>query len=321
MFEFNREFILNDISNVKLNSDSTVLIVPKMINIEKSKVRKVYHAPYIPAVNEKIVLPAASTLNGTLVITIGQEGRVISLVSSRDAQNQKDYIFNGAPADWQAQFERQAAMEDMDRLIDLEADGKNLTISAKDCYTRVLKVVYENADGSVKQEWSRKAYWQGQAGTGVAPTWVATFTPGSEGMGTVARLQKNNRVLTAANITPYGFDMDERPVPGGKYHQFTVHYVSERRQQSGEVFGSINHSLVTLIFFVLDADAKTFEGYLAKLGTVVAVGSDSDSNDIPGVQGAAPAATDVLPAIEAKEDILPHDVEEVVEEPGGEDEE
>ena len=69
--------------------------------------------------------------------------------------------------------------------------------------------------------------------------------------GYVARLQKNNRILTAANITPYGFDRDERPVPGGKVSSIYYQYVSERRHQTAGVFGAIDHSLVTLVFFVL----------------------------------------------------------------------
>lgn len=260
MFEFTREFILNDIKNVKIDGD--VLIVPKMINIEKSKVQKVYHMPYAAAVEEVLVLPCANH-KGALTITIGQEGRVISLVSSRDAENQKDYIFNGTPADWKRQFERQAAMEDMDRLIDVTFDtsNANMTIKALDCYTRVLSVAFDGVTVSGATEtpttkaWTRTAYYQNNktGSTLPAPTWAGTgsyFTPGTEGHGTTARLQKNNRVLTAANISPYGFDRDERPRPGYGYDQYTIHYVSERRQQTAGVFGAIDHSLVTLVFFV-----------------------------------------------------------------------
>ena len=294
MFEFTREFILNDIKDVKMSTDGAVLMVPKMINIEKSKVQKIYHMPYEASEEESLVLPCANH-KGALTITIGQEGRVISLVSSRDAENQKDYIFNGTPADWKRQFERQAAMEDMDRLIDVTFDNSNanMTIQALDCYTRVLSVAFDGVIVSGATEtpttkaWTRKAYFQKSANSTLsAPTWVGTgsyFTPGTEGMGTVARLQKNNRVLTAANITPYGFDRDERPVPGGKYHQFTIQYVSERRHQTAGVFGAIDHSLVTLVFFVLDADAVTFKSKLENLGTVADVKT---------------------PAIDAKEEVI-----------------
>lgn len=292
MFEFTREFILNDIKDVKMSTDGAVLMVPKMINIEKSKVQKIYHMPYEASEEESLVLPCAN-LKGALTITIGQEGRVISLVSSRDAENQKDYIFNGTPADWKRQFERQAAMEDMDRLIDVTFDSSNanMTIQALDCYTRVLSVAFDGVTVSGATEtpttkaWTRKAYYQNKANsTLAAPTWVGTssyFTPGTEGHGTVARLQKNNRVLTAANITPYGFDRDERPRPGFQYDQYTIQYVSERRHQTAGVFGAIDHSLVTLVFFVpasLKNEAGTaFGALLAGLGTVESVKTSNDT--------------------------------------------
>lgn len=315
MFEFTREFILNDIANVVWEAKPEVLRVPKMINIEKSKVHSVHHAPYYPAVNEILKLDVTD-LKGALTITIGQEGRVISLVSSRDAENQKDYIFNGTPADWANQFARQAAMEDMDRLIDIAVAPGQLTIYALDCYTRILSVSFDGMEGpagsevETKKAWSRKEYWQEAAGAPVVRTWkeVATgFVPGSEGMGTVARLQKNNRILTAANITPYGFDRDERPIPGGKYHQFTIQYVSERRHQTAGVFGAIDHSLVTLVFFVLDADAAKFETLVANLATVCQVAADGTTpNNIPGVQNIpASAVVENNPIVEAKEEIIP----------------
>lgn len=299
MFEFTREFILNDIKNVVWEAKPEVLRVPKMINIEKSKVHSIHHAPYMAAKNETLKLDVAD-LNGALTITIGQEGRVISLVSSRDAENQKDYIFNGAPADWARQFARQAAMEDMDRLIDIVIDGNTMEIKALDCYTRVLSVVYNGANDKV---WSRKTYWQAQAGAPVSEDWTATeFKPGTEGMGTVARLQKNNRVLTAANITPYGFDRDERPVPGGMYHQFTIQYISERRHQTAGVFGAIDRSLTTLVFFVLDADAAEFKSKLENLGVVCPVGVDANADQVPGQPT---AAAETSPVVEAKEEIIP----------------
>lgn len=344
MFEFTREFILNDIKNVKMQGN--VLCVPKMINIEKSKVHSVHYAPYHPAVNEVVKLDVLNK-KGALTITIGQEGRVISLVSSRDAENQKDYIFNGAPADWKRQFDRQAAMEDVDRLIDVNVEtvtgdggtitSQTLVIKALDCYTRVLKVTLvseeKNADDKMEEktlEWSRKAYWQEQAGiTRSAEAWKELtdgFVPGTEGMGTVARLQKNNRVLTAANITPYGFDRDERPVPGGKYDQYTIQYVSERRHQTAGVFGAIDHSLVTLVFFVPatlvnseENGKKTFKALLEDL-----VGSNNIclvGNLEAGYEAEDGVATSELlagdqettaknikendPVVEAKEEIVP----------------
>ena len=326
MFEFTREFILNDASEVK--AVGGVLQVPRMINIEKNKVHSIHHAPHFPAVEESLALNVKDK-NGTLIITIGQEGRVISLVSSRDAQNQKDYIFNGTPADWKRQFERQAAMEDVDRLIDVNVEtvtgeggaitDQTLVIKALDCYTRVLKVTLVTdkvEDGKVigedVKEWSRKAYWQNAANNTLdGPEWKGTLTPGTVGMGTVALLQNNNRLLTAANIFPYGFDRDERPIPHGEYDQYTIQYVSERRHQTAGVFGAIDHSLVTLVFFV-EKKAKTdwvkeLTTFCGEDITVCEVVKDptKDANKIVGDQAAAPAeGTDTASTLEAKEEVV-----------------
>ena len=260
-------------------------------------------------VSEVVTLPVTG-LNGTLVISIGQEGRVISLVSDRFANHTKDYIFNGTPAQWASQFERQAAMEDMDRLIDVTVDaaGDTLTISAKDCYTRIEKVVYE---GATKQVWERADKYK--KATLRTNTWTGdTLVPGTEGMGTVTRILKNMRLQTNAHLSAHGFDMDERPLPRGEYEQWTIQYVSERRHQSGEVFGSINHSLVTLIFFVeknvigngsddlwdhvlkqLATDANVTRCNVAQPGLTVDTDNDkvadADADGIPGDQVTNPA--------------------------------
>lgn len=321
MFEFNREFIINN--NVGpltiapfegkrfgYDANAKVLKVGKMINIEAAKVRSIHRAPYYQEVCESVKLDV-SGLNGTLVITISQEGRVISLVSDRFAHHTKDYIFNGTPTQWHAQFERQAAMEDMDRLIDVTVNtaGTTLTISAKDCYTRIDKVSYD--DATTSKAWTRV----GEFKTALQGTWKVSagdFVPGTEGMGTVTRILKNMRLQTNAHLSAHGFDMDERPLPGGEYEQWTIQYVSERRHQSGEVFGSINHSLVTLIFFVeksvigkgsdnlwdhalaqLATDANVTRCDVAQPGLTVDTNNDktadADADGIPGDQVTNPA--------------------------------
>jgi hypothetical protein len=338
MFELNREFIINNNigpltsgKRFEYDANQAVLKVGKMINIEASKVHSIHRAPYYPEVSEVVVLPLTSAVangfNGTLVITIGQEGRIISLVSDRLAHHTKDYILNGTPADWGAQFVRQAAMEDMDRLIDVTVANNELTIKAKDCYTRIESVVYDAAAGTgiePSKVWRRVSEFQ----PAIVSTWAKTsFVPGTEGMGTVTRILKNMRLQTNAHLSAHGFDMDERPLPRGEYEQWTLQYVSERRHQSGEVFGSINHSLVTLSFFVekeavneattgwlaqvsaLANDAKVNICNIAQPSTVGANLVDTDGDNvgdtdvIPGDQHTIPAAT-TPQVIEAKESVV-----------------
>ena len=159
MFEFNREFIINDNDKGPLASGkrfkyddvAKVLKVGKMVNIEAAKVKSIHRAPYLPEISEKVELPltvsGSNVIKGTLVVTIAQEGRIISLVSDRLADHTKDYIFNGTPADWVNQFNRQAAMEDMDRL-GLPAKGtlcKNLFLRDSKGKRHFLVTADENA--------------------------------------------------------------------------------------------------------------------------------------------------------------------------------
>ena len=350
MFEFNREFIINNnvgpltiapFAGKRFGYDNVakVLKVGKMINIEAAKVHSIHRAPYYPEVSEVVTLPltvsGTNVLNGTLVVTIAQEGRLISLVSDRLAEHTKDYIFNGTPADWVNQFNRQAAMEDMDRLLDMAIVGGALELRAKDCYTRIVKVVYDAANGAgiePSRTWNRVTTFQSL----ITSSWTGALVPGTEGMGTVTRILKNMRLQTNAHLSAHGFDMDERPLPGGKYEQWTIQYVSERRHQSGEVFGSINHSLVTLIFFVEDGAmtdwlaaigqggaaanaADTASGLAGDAGVAVCdiaqpstatgnitVDTDgdgiADADPIPGDQYNIPTAA-AVPVVEAKEPV------------------
>jgi hypothetical protein len=165
--------------------------------------------------------------------------------------------------------------------MDLTVSGAAITIEAPDCYTRVkeIRLVTVPTDkqtnvGAVLtgyEDYDVVLKWERKEGT----TSAVTLTPGSEGVGNTVQILKNMRLQTAANLNPYGFDMEERPLPKGKYDQYTVELVTERRHIGHDVMGSIGTSLSTVIFYVLTSDtcesqaiSETFEEELAKLGTV-----------------------------------------------------
>jgi len=159
-------------------------------------------------------------------------------------------------------------MEAPDRLIAVEAptsgdDNGKLIVKALDPYTRIDEVrivsvptVSDAKVGEVLtgyQDYDVLVLWKKEFGTTTASaTGVSAInlTLGSEGAGTVAQILKNKRLLTDANLDPYGFDLDERPVPGALYDQYLVEYVTERRHIGSQVFGAIDHSLTSIVFFV-----------------------------------------------------------------------
>ena len=83
------------------------------------------------------------------------------------------------------------------------------------------------------------------------------------------------RLLTDANLNPYGLNMDERPLPKGQYDQYMVELVTERRHIGHDVMGSVGTSLTTLVFYVLKSAgcaedvSAAFEAALEDLGCEV----------------------------------------------------
>lgn len=282
MFQLTRQFIINDnTSKIKkgvlagkrfaVNSTKDTLLIAGMANLRKEDIKAVYKHVAEDAVNEKVTIAAAAAtlgakyenLTARLVITISQEGRVISTVNDQYPVHTKDYVYEteigtGGNLSFAKLAEiaaREEAMEFPDRLITIDGTS-NLVISALDCYTRIdavrLVVVpqvstetpsetltgYKNYDVII--DWHKK---DGTAGN-------VTLTPGKLGAGTVDHILHDLMLQTAANTNPYGVNMDERPLPNGKYDQYTIQYVTTRNNVGHQVFGSVDHSLVTFVFFV-----------------------------------------------------------------------
>ena len=72
------------------------------------------------------------------------------------------------------------------------------------------------------------------------------------GTGTYAQILKDLRLPTMENLA-YGSltqQMNEMPVPGMKYVQYTLHYVTCRGILGGSAVGEVTHSKTTHVFFV-----------------------------------------------------------------------
>ena len=306
MFEFTREFIINDdkghlANNKKWEVRKDTFLVERMVNIRKKDIVSVHRTKGKDSEKE-VVKVDFTKVKGTfaagdlirMIITIRQEGRVISLVNDQYPWPSKQYFYEFkasaanalAAADVlavEAIAKHNAALEDMDRLLDVKkgAEDSELEISARDCYTRIHDIVFvkvpEDADKSTAaaytgyQDYVELAHYERKNVKEVG-TPVGAFTlskAGSEGRGTTAQLLKNNRLLTAANLDPYGLNKDERPIPGAIYDQFVIEQVSERRHIGSHVFGAIDHSLTTYVFFVNSTYAGDFNTVLTSLGVAI----------------------------------------------------
>lgn len=72
------------------------------------------------------------------------------------------------------------------------------------------------------------------------------------GTGTYQQLMKDLRLPTAENDGPWSItaQQQELPIPGNKYVQYTLHYISCRGVLGGSAVGEVTHSKTTHVFFV-----------------------------------------------------------------------
>ena len=311
MFQFTREFIINDngtgvagtkglLSDGKrFKASGNTLMVARMVNLEKDCIVSASKVAGAAAVNEVVKLTPSVTVAKDavvrLVITISQQGRVTALVNDWHPLHKKQYFYEAVVASANtlplAKFAeiaaKEAAVEAPDRLIAVEApasgdDSGKLIVKALDPYTRIDEVrivsvptVSDAKVGEVLtgyQDYDVLVLWNKKDGTGSVTGATAALTAGSEGAGTVAQILKNKRLLTDANLDPYGFDIDERPVPGALYDQYLVEYVTEVRHIGSQVFGAIDHSLTSFVFFVRQGEVSTaFATALGALATIETV--------------------------------------------------
>lgn len=280
MFQLTREFIINDntskvkkgpLAGKRFAVSNNTLLVAGMANINPEEVQAVYQHEHKDSKNEKVTIAAATSnvgaqyegLTARLVVTISQEGRVISTVNDQYPVHTKDYVYETEVsasgvvsfAELAKVAAKEEAMEWPDRLITIDGTS-DLVIEALDCYTRieaVRLVIVPKVSATTPsetltgyQDYNVIVDWHKKDGTSGSVTLVA----GSLGAGTVDHILHDLRLQTAANINPYGVNMDERPLPNGKYDQYTIECISERRNTGHQVFGAIDHSLITYVFFV-----------------------------------------------------------------------
>lgn len=307
MYQFTREFIVND-NKGKLNGghrfflDKDVFKLQGGCNIRKQDVNAVYKAVGADEAVEHIVWTPTDAKNiikaGDIIrltIVLGQENRVHPLFNDYYPDHTQTFFYEA-----EADTDHTVPVAALNKAIAAEKNRfENVYFSANDnattidltlmdCYTRLesirLVVVHTNVDPTkvvasnltAYEDWDvveelkdRKAIVDAVANNekGFASTTTAL---GSAGKFTTNYLVQNVRLLTDAAINPYGINKDERPLPRSVYNQYMVECISERRHIGHQVMGSIDHSLTTFVFFVLnDANLiQEFETALGGIGTI-----------------------------------------------------
>lgn len=283
MFQYTREFIINSnksdvkrgpLTGVKFAVANDTFLIERMANIRKEDIVSAHKHNYQSANPEVVDLTLSGVASAAdkivrLVITIEKEGQVTALVNDQYPIHKKQYFYEGKSgasgalpvAAWVSQANKEAAMEAEDRLILVESSGAtNLKVSGLDCYTRIADIRIVEVNSGIITPITAGSTLTGLDDYTVLVHWAKGLNPlvgctasvqfGTEGAGTVTRILKNMRLLSDAHLDPYGLQRDERPLPNGQYDQYTIECVSERRHIGSQVFGAIDKSLTTYVFFV-----------------------------------------------------------------------
>lgn len=104
----------------------------------------------------------------------------------------------------------------------------------------------------------------------------------------------------------FGVNLDENPIIGAKYNQYTIHYCTNRGVLGTNAVGDTVKSVTTHVFYVNQNVATDFETALAKIGTVLAVAPGTKTPD-PGTVNAETLSQEVAQLktqVAAKQDKL-----------------
>ena len=63
----------------------------------------------------------------------------------------------------------------------------------------------------------------------------------------------------------FGVNLDENPIIGAKYNQYTIHYCADRGQLGLNAVGDTTKSTTVHVFYVNQSVASEFEEALAKI--------------------------------------------------------
>jgi hypothetical protein len=155
--------------------------------------------------------------------------------------------------------------------VDVTGSGTTLTITANSEYLRLKSLVLDRYDATLFEYVPYASIF-------------AVTTPGNAGFGTAWNLLWNLRLPTQAATYLTAEDLDERPIVGTLYNQYTFRYTANRNIHGTGVLGEVASSVTTHVLFVLSTLASTFEGLLTSAGATVvpAVDAITPVDDLQG---------------------------------------
>lgn len=137
----------------------------------------------------------------------------------------------------------------------------DVVLTAKTNYQRFNSIKILKEAGSTGNSIVEPAYEDVSAAT------FTVNTPGKVGFGDTAWMASHISLQTVANTKAFGIGIDERPILGGNYTQYTLRYSVAKDGTDGIVAGGT--SITTHVFYVLSSLVASFEA--AIIATTVGI--------------------------------------------------
>lgn len=195
-----------------------------------------------------------------------------------------DFVWKGGAADVAKNLvkiiNKYAVMVYGEKLLNVSNSGTFLTIEAVNEYQRFRKVNVEKFDAEAyfgRGEYNAVRTLENlteQSSNGALTGTVEGYFVGKEGFGTYSYLLHNLRIPTPMRTRAFGVNLDENPIIGAKYNQYTIHYCTDRGVLGTNAVGDTVKSVTTHVFYVNQSVASEFETDLAKIapeGGIVSV--------------------------------------------------
>lgn len=296
MFQFTTTNVINsnkDLTTGKplWSAQEAALDKPAFLNIKrvskflKPNVVSIYKAEANDPEMAKVTIDL-SQINGT----DGESYRLSVYIgltqASQDSRYANDLILKGKPFTvdfvWKTSatevaknlvkiIDKYAVMVYGEKLLNVSCEDTYLTIEAVNEYQRFRKVNIEKFDkdayfgrgeyNAVRTLENLSAQTSNAALTGT----VEGYFVGKEGFGTYSYLLHNLRIPTPMRTRAFGVNLDENPIIGAKYNQYTIHYCTDRGVLGTNAVGDTVKSVTTHVFYVNQSVASAFEEALAKI--------------------------------------------------------
>ena len=167
-----------------------------------------------------------------------------------------------------------------EKLLNVSYSGAYLTIEAVNEYQRFRKVNVEKFDKDAyfgRGEYNAVITLEDleEKNSSELTGEVAGYFVGKEGFGTYSYLLHNLRIPTSMRTRAFGVNLDENPIIGAKYNQYTIHYCTDRGVLGMNAVGDTVKSKTTHVFYVNQSVSSEFEAALGKIAPEAGIKSVS----------------------------------------------